>query len=69
MAVLLPVLATGDVNPEVFAISGFKDELVEVGIPFEPVEPLMGGLEVGMALVIIPGGVGGEWQLDVGSFA
>ena len=39
MAVLLPVLATGDVNPEVFAISGFKDELVEVGIPFEPVEP------------------------------
>lgn len=39
MTVLLAVLSTANVNPEVFAVSGFEDELVEVGIPFEPVEP------------------------------
>ena len=69
MTVGASVSTTGDVNPEVFAISGFEDELVEVGIPFEPVEPATSGLHIGMALVIIPGGVGGEWQTDVGSLA
>ena len=69
MAVGASVLTAGDVDPEILPVGGLEDELVEVGVGFEPVEPLMGGLEVGMALVVVPGGVGGEGQLDVGSFA
>ena len=66
MAVGASVLPAGDVDPEVLIVGGFEDELVEVGVGFEPVEPATGGLHIGMALVIIPGGVGGEWQTDVG---
>ena len=29
----------------------------------------MGGLEVGVATVVVPGGIGGEREADVGSFA
>ena len=29
----------------------------------------MGHFEIGMTLVVVPAGVGGEGQLDVGSFA
>ena len=56
-------------NPEVFAVGGFEDELVEVGVALNPVEPAVGGLEVGVATVVVPGGIGGEGQADVGSFA
>ena len=36
MAVLGLVLAARDMNPEVAAIGGFHDELVEVGVGLEP---------------------------------
>ena len=35
----------------------------------EEVEPAAGGLQVGVATVIVPGGVGGEGETEVGSFA
>ena len=69
MAVGTAVTTATDVNPEVFAVGGLKDELVEVGVAFQPVEPAMGGLQVGMATVVVPGGVGGEGQTEVGGFA
>lgn len=69
MAVGTAVTTAADVNPEVFAVGGLKDELVEVGVAFQPVEPAMGGLQVGVATVIVPGGVGGEGQTEVGGFA
>ena len=69
MAVLVAVLPTRDVNPVVFAVGGFEDELVEVGVGFEEVEPAAGGLQVGVATVIVPGGVRGEGETEVGSFA
>ena len=42
MPVGLTVLSAGDVNPEVLAVGGLEDELVEVGIALQPVEPLAG---------------------------
>ena len=54
MAVGPAVLAAGDVNPEVFAVGGFENELIEVGVVLQIVEPLAGGLKVGMTLVVIP---------------
>ena len=69
MAIGASVLTAGDVDPEVLIVGGFEDELVEVGVGFEPVEPATGGLHIGMALVVVPSGVGGEGQLDVGSLA
>ena len=69
MAISFSISPTGYVDPEIFAVGGFEDELVEVNMAFEPVEPLVSGSEVGMLLVVVPGGVGGEGQTDVGSFA
>lgn len=43
MAVLLAVLAAGDVNPVILTVGGFEDELVEVNMAFEPIEPLVSG--------------------------
>ena len=51
MAVGLAVLAAGDVNPEVFAVGGLENQLIEVGVVLKEVEPLTGGFEVGMPLV------------------
>ena len=39
MAVGLAVFAAGDVDPEILAVGGFEDELVEVGIALQPIEP------------------------------
>lgn len=36
MPVLLCVCTAGDVDPEVATVGGFEDELVEVGVGFEP---------------------------------
>ena len=69
MPVRSPVPPAAHVEPIVFAIGGFEDELVEVGVALHPVEPLAGGLEVGVAPVVVPGGIGGEREADVGSFA
>ena len=51
VAVGLAVLAAGDVNPEVFAVGGLENQLIEVGVVLKEVEPLTGGFEVGMPLV------------------
>ena len=59
MPIRFPITTARDVNPEVLAVGGLEDELVEVGIALQPVEPLAGGLKVGMALVVIPGGIAG----------
>ena len=69
MAVGTAVLAAGDVNPEVFAVGGLENQLIEVGVVLQIVEPLAGGFKVGMALVVIPGGIAGEGQADVSSLA
>ena len=69
MAVCLAVLAAGDMNPEVLAVGGFKDELVKVGVMLKPVKPLAGGFKVSMTLVVIPSGIAGERQADVSCFA
>ena len=65
MAVGLAVLAAGDVNPEVLAVGGLKDELVEVGIALQPVKPLAGGFKVSMTLVIIPSCLASERETDI----
>ena len=69
MAVLLAVLATGDVDPVVHAVGGLQDELVEVGVFLEEGEPTDGHFHVGMTEVVFPTGVVGLRQLDVGSLS
>ena len=39
MPVGFAVLPARDVDPEVFAIGGLKDELIKVGVMLNPVEP------------------------------
>lgn len=56
-------------NPEIFAIRGFEDELVEVGVMLKEVEPTVGFIHVGVAEVVFPVGVRREWETEVGSFA
>ena len=41
LAVLLDVLSARDVYPEVFAVGGLDDGLIEVGVIFKKVEPLL----------------------------
>ena len=62
MAVGPAVLAAGDVNPEVFAVGGLENKLVEVSVVLEIVEPLAGGLQVGMAFVIVPSCIRRKWE-------
>ena len=52
MAVLLPVLATGDVDPEVLIVGGFEDELVEVGAAFGDIQRFA-RLEKGQDLQVV----------------
>ena len=69
VAVPAPVLAAGDVEPEVLAVGGFEDELVEVGVVLQKVEPAAGNGHVGMRPVVRPIGVGGSGEVDVGSLS
>lgn len=41
MSVLRLVLSAAHMNPEVFVVGGFDDGLVEVGVIFKKVEPLL----------------------------
>ena len=68
MPIRFPVLPARNVNPIILAVGGLEDELVEIGVMLQPVEPLAGSLKVGMTLVVVPGCIAGEWQTDVGSF-
>ena len=56
-------------NPKIFAIGRLHDQLVKVTVEFNPIEPLAGGLKVGVTLVVIPSGIACERQADVSSFA
>ena len=69
MAILLPVLPTRHMYPVVEAILRFEDQLVIVGMFFKEVEPSVGYLHIGMLLAILPLGVWGLGQADVGRLA
>lgn len=55
--------------PEVFAVGGLHDGLVEVGVLDDSVEPAVKDGLVGMGFTIAPFDVGNLGNLDVGSFA
>ena len=61
--------SAADMQPVVLVVRGLEDELVEVGVVFDEVHPAFGLLQIGMPAVILPRGVGGEGQQEVGSFA
>ena len=69
MAIGSAVTTATHVNPEILTVGGLHNELVKVAIVLNPVKPLAGSLHIGMALVVIPGGIAGEWQTDVSSLA
>lgn len=69
MAISSPVATAGDVNPIVLAVGGLEDELIEIDVSLNEIEPASCYLHIRMTLIVIPGGVGGEWQTDVGSLA
>lgn len=54
MAVAFGVFATANVDPVVTTVACFHDQLVEVGVMLQEVEPLLGELHVGVAFVVIP---------------
>ena len=60
---------TTDVEPEILAVGGLQNELVEIDMRFQPVEPVLCFLHIGVALIVAPVAVGGEGQTDVGGFA
>lgn len=66
MPILGPVLPATDMNPEVFAVGGLDDGLVEVCVLDYPVEPAVQNLLVGVSQSIAPLGVSGLGNLDVG---
>ena len=55
-------------NPEVFAVRGFDDGLVEICVGDDPIEPAVENLLVGMGFAIAPFGVLGDRDVEVGSF-
>lgn len=69
LTVLLYVLSARDMYPEVFAVGGFDNDLVEVGVLDDSVEPAVKDGLVGMGFAIAPFDVGSLGNLDVGSFA
>ena len=68
MAIFLDVLSTRDMYPEVFAVGGFDDGLVEVGVLDDTVEPAVEDVFVGVGFAIAPLGVRSLGNLDVGCF-
>ena len=68
VAVLALVGPAGDVEP-VLAMGVLEDELVEVGVVLQEVEPAVGNVHVGVRTVVLPVGVGGLGQADVGRFS
>ena len=69
MAIGSAVTTAAHMNPEILTVGGLHNELVKVSVVLNPIKPLAGSLHIGMALVIIPGGIAGEGQLNVSSFA
>ena len=69
VAVLFAVGSAADMDPVVTTVGGLHNQLVKVSVMLQKVEPLLGELHVGVALVVIPICVGIEWHMDVGCFA
>lgn len=69
VSVLLGVLAATYVNPVVTTVGGFHNQLVKVGVVLQEVEPLLGEIHVGVALVVIPIRVGIERYMDISGFS
>ena len=69
MPVRLHIPSAADVQPVILVVGCFEDELVEVGVVLNEVHPAFGLLKVGVAAVVVPRGVGGEGQKEVGGFA
>ena len=67
VAVLFAVGSAADMDPVVTTVGGLHNQLVKVGVVLQEVEPLLGELHVGVALVVIPICVGIERHMDVGS--
>lgn len=57
MTILFLVLSARDMDPEVFAIGGFDDGLIETCVRDNPIEPGVEKLLVGMGFAIAPLGV------------
>lgn len=68
LKVLLDVLSTRDVNPEVATIGGLDDGLIEVGVCDDPIEPAVEDFLVGVGFSIALFGVRSLGNLDVGCF-
>ena len=68
MAVLALVGSAGDVDPE-FAMGMLEDELVEVGVVLQEIEPAVGNGHVGMREVVAPIDIRGSGQAYVAGFA
>ena len=68
MAVLGAVALAGDVDP-VFAMGMLEDELVEVGVVLQEIEPAVGNGHVGMREVVAPIDIRGSGQAYVAGFA
>lgn len=68
MSILFLVLTTRDVNPEVFAVGGLDDGLVEVRVGGEELEPAVEDVLVAVRLVVFPIGVGSLGDVDVCCF-
>lgn len=65
MTVLLLVLTTRDVNPEVLVVAGLDDGLIEVRLVGQELKPTVEDVLVGMGFVILPIGVSRFGDLDV----
>ena len=68
MAVARAVRLAGDVDP-VFAMGMLEDELVEVGVVLQEIEPAVGNGHVGMCFAITLFGVLGDRKANVGCFS
>lgn len=56
-------------NPIIFAIHCFENQLVEVTVVHDPGEPVVEDVHVGVGFVVIPLGIGGLGDLDVDCLA
>ena len=68
VVVLLAVSSATYMDPIVASVGGFHDQLVKVCVMLQEGEPLFGEFHVGVALVVIPVGIGGLGDVDVGCF-
>ena len=62
MTIHSAVLSATNMNPIIFAIGGFEDELVEVGVVLDEIHPAFCFIEVGMPTVVLPIGIRRNWQ-------